>query len=148
MTTSEFKHAIVTFRGVTHPWLCDVMGHLTTRNYLAMFDDASYHFMASLQTTPPPIKESGLGWADVKQEIEYLGEIRQGELTVVRSVPIRVGTKSITFANQLSLTDFEDVKATCVTTSVRFDLNARKAVPIDADIKGALEKWIDGDRPS
>ena len=25
---------------VVHPWLCDAMGHLTTRHYLGMFDDA------------------------------------------------------------------------------------------------------------
>lgn len=31
------------YRGVVHPWLCDAMGHLTTRHYLAMFDDAIYH---------------------------------------------------------------------------------------------------------
>jgi len=30
--------------GVAHPWLCDSMGHLTSRHYVAMFDDASYHF--------------------------------------------------------------------------------------------------------
>ena len=33
------------YRGVAHPWLADVMGHMTTRHYVAMFDDASYHFL-------------------------------------------------------------------------------------------------------
>ena len=27
---------------VAHPWLCDIMGHMTTRHYTAIFDDASY----------------------------------------------------------------------------------------------------------
>ena len=30
-------------KSVAHPWMCDVLGHLTTRHYVAMFDDAAYH---------------------------------------------------------------------------------------------------------
>ena len=30
---------------VAHPWMCDVLGHLTTRFYVGMFDDASYHLL-------------------------------------------------------------------------------------------------------
>jgi acyl-CoA thioesterase FadM len=30
---------------VSHPWQCDIMGHMTTRFYMAMFDDSSYHFL-------------------------------------------------------------------------------------------------------
>ena len=36
------------YRGVVHPWLCDAMGHLTTRHYVGMFDDAGYHLLAAL----------------------------------------------------------------------------------------------------
>jgi acyl-CoA thioester hydrolase len=32
-------------KNVMHPWMCDAMGHLTTRFYLALFDDASYHLL-------------------------------------------------------------------------------------------------------
>ena len=30
---------------VVHPWMCDVLDHLITRHYMAMFDDASYHLL-------------------------------------------------------------------------------------------------------
>ncbi len=30
-------------KSVAHPWMCDVLGHMTTRHYVAMFDDAAYH---------------------------------------------------------------------------------------------------------
>ena len=32
--------------GVAHPWLCDALGHLNTRNYHAMYDDALFVLLA------------------------------------------------------------------------------------------------------
>ena len=32
-------------KNVAHPWMCDVLGHMTTRHYVAMFDDAAYHML-------------------------------------------------------------------------------------------------------
>ena len=32
-------------KNVAHPWMCDVLGHMTTRHYIAMFDDAAYHML-------------------------------------------------------------------------------------------------------
>ena len=43
-------------KSVAHPWMCDVLGHMTTRHYVAMFDDAAYHMLYSclLYTSPSP----------------------------------------------------------------------------------------------
>ena len=48
------------YRGVVYPWLCDSMGHMTTRHYTAMFDDASYHMFAALGFTPDHLA-AGIG---------------------------------------------------------------------------------------
>ena len=39
---------MVVNKAVAHPWECDVIGHLTTRFFVAMFDGASYHFLFSV----------------------------------------------------------------------------------------------------
>ena len=36
---------IETWRGMAHPWNCDTMGHMNTRFYAAIYDDASFHFL-------------------------------------------------------------------------------------------------------
>ena len=43
-------------KNVAHPWMCDVLGHMTTRHYVAMFDDAAYHMLYTclLYTSPSP----------------------------------------------------------------------------------------------
>ena len=45
------------YRGVVHPWLCDAMGHMTTRHDMAMFDDGSYHLLAALGFEPRHLAE-------------------------------------------------------------------------------------------
>jgi len=35
----------ITYRGVVYPWQCDAMGHFTTRFYMAVFDEAAWHFL-------------------------------------------------------------------------------------------------------
>ena len=52
-------------RPVAQPWMCDVMGHMTTRFYVAMFDDASYRLLYELfgWTGETGVRE-GRGWAD------------------------------------------------------------------------------------
>ena len=39
---------ILVQKSVAHPWMCDVLGHMTTRHYVAMFDDAAYHMLYSV----------------------------------------------------------------------------------------------------
>ena len=43
--TGRSSKMIVVQKSVAHPWMCDVLGHMTTRFYLNMFDDASYHIL-------------------------------------------------------------------------------------------------------
>ena len=35
-------------KGIVHPWLCDVMGHMNVRHYMGMFEDASYQLLAEV----------------------------------------------------------------------------------------------------
>ena len=74
---------LVTYKGMAHPWLCDVMGHLTTRHYVAMFDDASYHLLLEIfDWSASSVAEDGLGWADVRHVIEYQAEVSSGDLDI------------------------------------------------------------------
>lgn len=118
------------FTGVVHPWLCDAMGHLTTRHYMAMFDDASYRLLYEVLDYAGSSGEfEGLGWADVKHQIEYKQEVRAGTLVEVRGEVRRLGTKSITAYYEL-----RDVGGTVAATmegvTAFFDLRARKALAI------------------
>lgn len=140
MTASK---SIETHRGVVHPWLCDEMGHLTTRHYVAMFDDAGWHLLLAFGSSPSRTRQMKRGWADIRHEIEYLHEVPVGELVIVLSALVRIGEKSVTYKHELRNAESNALCATMTATTVRFDLTDRKAVPIEPELRRAMKDWLE-----
>ena len=131
------------YQGVVHPWLCDAMGHLTTRHYMGMFDDASYHLLRQLFGYAGPFGAfEGKGWADVKHVIEYKAEVPAGTLVEVRGELVKLGTKSITARYELINLATGGIAATMESITAYFDLAARKAIPITDEMRAAAERKL------
>lgn len=138
---------ITAYQGVSHPRLCDVLGHLTTRHYVAMFDDASYHFLyEAFGWTGRDSMESGTGWVDVKHIINYNEEILSGSLLEIQGSLIRMGGKSITCLYEMFLKGDTNgqVLASNEVTNVYFDTKARKAIAIPEDLKAKASRYLVG----
>ena len=124
---------------VVHPWLCDAMGHLTTRHYLGMFDDASYQLFLTIGYDPKLAASEHWGWADVRHEIDYRSELAAGAVVRVIGRITALGRTSL--AAEFSLFDRADGRlcAQLVARTVCFDLRARKARPLpDAVVAKSL----------
>ena len=133
----------ITYRGVVYPSLCDANGHMATRCYAAMFDDAGHHAFLQAETRASAKADPKLGWADVRQEIDYTREVRAGALVLISSRPVSLGAKSVRFLHRLhDARELAIVYATLSSVTVRFDLGARCAVAIDGALRAALEAWI------
>ena len=131
------------YKGVCHPWLCDSMGHLTTRHYMAMFDDASYHFLNRVfGWSGTDSQNNNVGWADVKHTIEYLLEVRSGQLLDIKGVLAKVGGKSITVSYEMRECGSHKIVATLTSISVLFDTEAREAISLTNDIRIRANKSI------
>ena len=125
---------IDTYRGVAYPWNCDSMGHMNTQFYAALYDGASFHFLSMLAPYGE-LKKSGLGWADVRQLIEYKHEIPSGSLLVVRTTLKRLGNKSVEYLHELRNAESDMLHSTSEQVTVLFDLNKRAAAPLDEAIR-------------
>lgn len=131
------------YKGVVHPWLCDVMGHMTTRHYLAMFDDASYHMIdATFGWGGGLDGDKKNGWVDVRQVIEYKDELKAGALTEVKGAMKKIGTKSVVYYYELYDARTGALSATLETTSVYFDLVERVGVPLTDEMKERAAKYL------
>ena len=130
--------SLVTYVGVAHPWMCDVMGHVNVRHYAAMFDDASLHLLGHVAGVEG-LKDTSRGWADVRSEVEYKHETKAGELITIHSRVVKTGRTSITFEQVMSGTLDGVVHAVNRTVSVRFDLTARAAVELDDTMRARAE---------
>lgn len=120
---------IETYRGVAHPWLCDAMGHLNTRHYLAMFDDALHHFTAACGLDPHAAG-SNIGLADVSIRLELRSEVRPGALLCVRSATAKIGRTSLTSYHEMTSVPEGHVHAICEIVSVQVDRVERRPVPL------------------
>ena len=91
---------IVTYAGIAHSWMCDTMGHLNVRHYVAMFDDASFQLLG--QIAGADFDAARLGWADARLELDYVQEVRAGALVTVRSHVEKVGSSSLVLAHVMT----------------------------------------------
>jgi acyl-CoA thioester hydrolase len=110
---------------------------------MAMFDDASYHFLNRVFAWSGTDSQSNnIGWADVKHTIEYLLEVRSGQLLNVSGVLTRAGGKSITVSYEMRETGSNKIVATLCSISVLFDTDARKAISLSDDMRIRANKNI------
>jgi len=130
MAAVEFE----TYRGMAYPWLCDTMGHMNAQHYAAMYDTAGFHFLSRVMPYVE-LAKSGLGWADVRQVIEYRQEVRAGALLVVRSRLARLGGKSIGYLHEMRNAETGVLHSTCEMVTALFDLEKRVAVPLTDAIR-------------
>lgn len=134
---------ICVHKNVAHPWQCDILGHMTTRFYMAMFDDASYHFLHDLFGWNGARDADGrFGWVDVRHTINYNTEVAAGDLLEVRAALRKVGGKSMTTAYEMINLGSGDVAATLDAVMVLFDLEKRHAVTIPEDLRELAEQQI------
>ena len=130
-------------QNVAHPWQCDVMGHLTTRFYVGMFDNAAYHFVYELfGWSGSQDAKKRLAWVDVRHVINYQAEVVAGDLLEISASLVKLGTKSLTAAYEMRNLSKNEIAATLESTSVLFDLKKRKAVVISETLREQAKQHL------
>jgi acyl-CoA thioester hydrolase len=133
-------------KAVAHPWLCDVIGHLTTRHYVAMFDDASYHFLFNVFGWSGATDKNGeIGWVDVRHLVEYLAEVSAGDVLEVRASLVKIGTKSITARYEMINLGRNELAATLECVYVLFDMNKREGLALTDELRQVAAKHLDAE---
>ena len=130
--TGNCETPFETFRGVVFPWHCDAMGHMSVQHQMPLLDNATYHLLGAFGSVTGERDDKRLGWADVSHEIQYLHELVAGDLLLLRSGLLSVGRSSIRHRTILSRLPDETPCTLLEGVTVRFDLDARAAVPLSA----------------
>ena len=131
-------------KSVAHPWMCDVLGHMTTRHYVAMFDDAAYHMLYEVfGWTGSSDDENKIAWADVNHTIDYKSEVSEGDILEIEAKLKKIGNKSITIYYEMRNLGKNEVAASLQVISVLFDLESRESVEISEELKQLASKHLD-----
>ena len=131
-------------KSVAHPWMCDVLGHMTTRHYVAMFDDAAYHMLYEVfGWTGSSDDANKIAWADVNHTIDYKAEVSAGDILEIEAKLTKIGNKSITMYYEMKNLGKNEVAASLQVISVLFDLESRESVEISEELKQLASKHLD-----
>lgn len=85
------------------------------------------------------IQARGLGTVMATLTIDFLHEVRVGQLIVIKGAVTRVGTKSFNYEMRLYEADSMRHCATEKATEVCFDTKKRQGVPLPEDVKAKLQ---------
>ena len=135
---------VVVQKSVAHPWMCDVLGHMTTRHYVAMFDDAAYHMLYEVfGWNGSSDDDNKIAWADVNHKIDYKSEVSAGDILEIEAKLTKIGNKSITIYYEMRNLGKNEVAASLQVISVLFDLESRESVKISEELKELASKHLD-----
>ena len=138
-----------TFRATVFPWHCDHFGHLNARWYAAHFDDASYHLFQRLGMSYERMRETAAVFpVSARATIDYLHELRVGELIVIESGLVDLGNKSLKRRARMYNADTRVLCATELAVDVFFSEKTRKSTPIPDRIREALSPQLVSDEPN
>jgi acyl-CoA thioester hydrolase len=130
-------------RSVAHPWMCDVLGHLTTRFYVGMFDDASYHLLHAVFGWTGASDEAGkIAWVDARHIIQYQAEVAAGDLLEIHAGLTKIGTKSITAKYEMTNLGNNEIAATFEVIYVLFSLEERKGLALTDELRDKALKYL------
>ena len=124
----------ITYRGVVHPWHCDIMGHMNVVWYVSKFDEASWQFASMLGLNNSYFIKKHMGIAALQQNITYKSEITAGSTVTVRSGVLEIKEKIVRFIHEMRNDTTSEVAAIMVLTAVHFNTQKRKSCPFPKDI--------------
>jgi acyl-CoA thioester hydrolase len=137
---------IHTFQGAVLASEYDSRSHMNSRMYVSRFDQATWFLLAAIGETPAAMEKRKLRLAIVRQNYQFLEELRGGELVDVRSGFLTVGEKYFRFLHQMYNFETKALVATCDCVAVEASLETHKSVPLDkALISRARQHLVSAD---
>ena len=128
-----------THQTVVHPWMCDHFGHMNVRFYAHLFDDAGFALWSMVGVTREVFERAGLHTVVACSETDFRLELVPGTVVAVRSRFERVGTKSVSYEQELRALDTDHVHAAQRVVEVFFDPTTRTSREVPDAIRQLLE---------
>lgn len=136
---SEWVH---TFKGAVLASEYDFTSHMNSQMYVSRFDQATWFLLRAIGVTPVSIKQRELRIAIVRQNYQFLEELRGGELVEIKSGFLAVGEKYFRFLHQMYDAESGHLVATCDSVAVQAGLTTGRSVPLTADLQDKAKRHL------
>lgn len=125
---------IETYRGTVYPWHCDFNDHMNVQHYIGRFDEATWHFLASLGITSAYLKSEGRAMVAAEQTIKYFEELYPANLICIKTHLVELKPKVVIFIHKMMNAETGTVVAEGRMVGVHIDKITRKSVPFSEEI--------------
>ena len=126
---------VETFKGAVLASEYDAEAYMNSQIYVARFDQATWFLLQAIGVTPASIKRQRLRVAIVRQNYQFLAELRGGELVAVKSCFLAVGAKYVRFLHQMFDCVSNRLVATSDCTAVLARLATGKSIPLPSGFR-------------
>ena len=136
---------VETFRGAVLASEYDSESHMNSRLYVSRFDQATWFLLHDIGISPSSMRARGQRIAIIRQNYQYIGELRGGELIVIRSGFVAVSDKYLRFLHRMFDHPTGKLLATCDCTAAQASLSTGKTEALlAAERKLAEERLVTG----
>ena len=122
----EFHSAL---RHVVQQWECDHQDHWNVRSYMGWMADALYSLSAECGFDEATAGAAGLGLAGVHAEIDFMREVRAGEVIEVFAAVESLSANRVTLRHRFERVGSGETVMVSRLTAVCLDRKARRAAP-------------------
>ena len=136
---SEWVH---TFKGTVLASEYDFTSHMNSQMYVSRFDQATWFLLRAIGVTPASIRQQNLRVAMVRQNYQFLQELRGGELVEIKSGFLAVGEKYVRFLHQMFDAENGRMIATCDCVAVRASLETGRSVPLTPELEQKAKQFL------
>jgi len=127
------------YRSIVLPKHCDHFGHMNVRYYAKHFDDGGFQMWQLIGVKQTDLRKKGKGTVVANINIDFIHEIRVGQLIVIKGGWIKLGNKSATHEQRMFETDSGKLSAIQTTVEVSFDMKTRKPTVLPPSIKNKIK---------
>lgn len=119
----------------------DTLGHVNNSVYVSYLEKARSHWYNQLGLTLEGMLSNGVGTVVLKLEIFFVKEARLGETLKIKTIPVRIGTKSFV-VEQIIFNENGEIITEATVTNVMFDTATRKGTVVAKEIQEAFQKTV------
>src|ERR1019366_2485416 len=131
-----------TFKGAVLASEYDFASHMNSHMYVSRFDQATWFLLHAIGMTPASMKQKHLRVAIVRQNYQFLEELRGGELVEIKSGFLAIGEKNFRFIHQMYNDETGKMVATCDSVAVQASLESGKSVPMTEELQEKAKRHL------
>ncbi|MHA6261157.1 acyl-CoA thioesterase [Sporosarcina sp. CAU 1771] len=117
----------------------DVFGHMNYIRYINHLETARANWFADAGMSFEKMVELNTGIVLLKFNMHYIGEAILGDELTIETIPVKLGTKSLTLTQKIFKTGGVQLTE-AEFTFVMFDTKARKSIPIVEEFRRQFAK--------